>query len=288
MTGLRPAGIGRLLLLQLLPLVTLVACSGGARSSRPDTVTTATGLRYVDLQRGTGAPVVAGQTASIDYAGYFADGKLFDTSIDTVARANAYDRGGAPFTPIEVLVGSGEVIKGWDEALTTDMRVGGSRRLIIPPALAYGEKGRNGIPPNSTLYFDIHVLAARWDTVTTMSGLRYVERKHGRGKKVESGMKVRVDYAGYLTDGTLFDTSLDSVGRMHNFDRGGYPFQPLEFVVGQGKVIRGWDEGLTTDMRVGGRRRLIIPPELAYGQHGSGSIPPNSTLIFDIEVLSAE
>jgi FKBP-type peptidyl-prolyl cis-trans isomerase len=145
-----------------------------------------------------------------------------------------------------------------------------------------------------------------YPTETTMSGLRYMVYERGTGPKVEPGMKVKVNYAGYLSDGTLFDTSLDSVGRLHNpsgrpfsslpdtvnrskfFDRGGYPFEPIEFVVGKGQVIRGWDEGLTTDMYVGGRRRLIIPPELGYGASGTGPIPPNATLIFDVQVLSAE
>jgi hypothetical protein len=142
-----------------------------------------------------------------------------------------------------------------------------------------------------------------YDTVTTMSGLRYIDYEKGTGAKIEPGMNLSVDYAGYLLDGTLFDTSLDSVGHLHDkggkpfaegadrthyFDRGGYPFQPIEFVVGQGQVIRGWDEGLTTNMQVGGRRRLIIPAPLAYGERAMGPIPPNSTLVFDIHVLSAK
>lgn len=288
MLDLRPSRFRCLLALLLPSMLLLASCGGATRALKQDTVTTASGLRYVDVDRGTGAPVMAGMTAKIDYAGFFTDGKIFDTSIDSIGHANNYDRGGAPFEPIEVLVGSGEVIKGWDEALTTDMRVGGRRHVIIPPNLAYGEKGRAGIPPNATLIFDMHILSARWDTITTMSGLRYIEQKHGRGKKVENGMKVSVNYAGYLEDGTLFDTSLDSVGKLHKFDRGGYPFKPIDLVVGRGQVIKGWDEGLTTDMHVGGRRRLIIPPSLGYGAQGGGSIPPNATLIFDVEVLSAE
>jgi peptidylprolyl isomerase len=288
MNDRRPMRIFPLLPLALPLLTLLPACGSSSRALRQDTVTTASGLRYVDMVPGTGQTVLPGMTVKVDYAGRFTDGRIFDTSIDSVARAAHYDRGGAPFEPIEVLAGAGDVIKGWDEALTTDFRVGGWRHVIIPPNLAYGEKGRAGIPANSTLVFDMHLLSARWDTVTTMSGLRYVEIKHGRGKKVEPGMKVSVDYAGYLADGTLFDTSLDSVGKLHNFDRGGYPFKPIEFTVGKAQVIQGWDEGLTTDMRVGGRRRLIIPPNLGYGSQGSGGIPPNATLIFDVNVLSAE
>ncbi len=147
---------------------------------------------------------------------------------------------------------------------------------------------------------------AMQDTVKTMSGLRYVVYEEGTGDTVRPGMTVTVDYAGYFLDGTLFDTSLDSIGHLHTkagvpfsimpedtdrsnyFDRGGHPFEPIQFTVGQGQVIRGWDEGLTTNMLVGGRRRLIIPSDLAYGPSGRGGIPPNSTLVFDIHVLGAK
>ncbi len=123
-----------------------------------------------------------------------------------------------------------------------------------------------------------------------MSGLSFIVYEKGdESQPVSAGMKVKVDYAGYLTDGTLFDTSIDSVGAANSYDRGGYPFEPIEFTVGQGDVIRGWDEGLTTDMYVGGRRRLIIPPSLGYGARGAGdAIPPNATLIFDVHVLEAK
>lgn len=127
------------------------------------------------------------------------------------------------------------------------------------------------------------------DTVVTISGLKYVEHQIGTGAEVKKGMKVKVDYAGYLLSGKLFDTSIRSIGQENNFDRGGYPFQPLELTVGTGQVIRGWDEGLTTNMRVGGSRRLIIPANLGYGPQGMRpSIPPNATLVFDVKVLEAK
>lgn len=126
------------------------------------------------------------------------------------------------------------------------------------------------------------------DTVTTMSGLQYVDNVKGKGKKVENGMKLKIDYAGYLTDGKLFDTSIKEIGDKHNYNRGGYPFTPLEFVVGQGQVIKGWEEGLTTNIYVGGSRRLIIPYNLAYGEAGRPPvIPPRAVLLFDVTVLDA-
>ncbi len=115
--------------------------------------------------------------------------------------------------------------------------------------------------------------------VTTSSGLQMIDTQAGTGASPKAGQTAVVHYTGYLNDngkkGKKFDSSVD---------RG----SPFEFPVGQGRVIKGWDEGVAS-MKVGGKRTLIIPPDLGYGARGAGGvIPPNATLIFDVELLGVK
>jgi len=116
------------------------------------------------------------------------------------------------------------------------------------------------------------VLGAK--AVTTESGLRYEEIVVGTGASPKSGQEVTVHYTGMLDTGTKFDSSLD---------RG----QPFTFKIDVGQVIKGWDEGVMT-MKVGGKRKLVIPPQLGYGPRRTGPIPPNSILVFEVELLGVQ
>jgi peptidylprolyl isomerase len=109
-------------------------------------------------------------------------------------------------------------------------------------------------------------------TVTTASGLKYVDVIVGKGASPTVGKQVKVHYTGTLENGKKFDSSVDRN-------------EPFSFAIGVGQVIRGWDEGVMT-MKVGGKRKLIIPSKLGYGARGAGGvIPPNATLLFDVELL---
>ncbi|VVE05441.1 peptidylprolyl isomerase [Pandoraea iniqua] len=109
-------------------------------------------------------------------------------------------------------------------------------------------------------------------TITTDSGLQYDDLQVGDGAEATPGQTVTVHYTGWLTDGKKFDSSKDRS-------------DPFAFVLGGGMVIRGWDEGVA-GMKVGGKRKLVIPPELGYGARGAGGvIPPNATLVFEVELL---
>ncbi len=110
--------------------------------------------------------------------------------------------------------------------------------------------------------------------ITTSSGLKYVDLVVGTGESPKEGQMVTVHYTGTFENGVKFDSSVD---------RG----QPITFPIGAGRVIKGWDEGLMT-MKIGGKRKLIIPPDLAYGARGRPGIPPNATLLFEVELLGVQ
>ncbi|MFL7839615.1 MAG: FKBP-type peptidyl-prolyl cis-trans isomerase [Candidatus Promineifilaceae bacterium] len=238
-----------------------------------DLETTDSGLQYYDLVEGDGPMPEEGGRVSTDFTIWVQgeDGPEF--IVTSVGQG-----------PISFVIGNLDVVfPGWDEAVST-MKQGGTRYVVIPPDLALGSQGGGSIPPDATLLMEITLVDVQEpvkmtevdeaDYTTTDSGLQYYDIVVGDGPTPEEGQIVVVDYTGWLEDGTKFDSSLD---------RG----QPFTFPLGTGSVIAGWDEGVAT-MKVGGKRQLRIPADLAYGETGSGTIPPGATLIFDIELLDAQ
>lgn len=236
--------------------------------------TTESGLQYLDLIQGIGEEAQKDYTVTTQYT-VWVKGEDSDQYIFSSKYAD----------PASFVIGRGDtVFPGWEEGVT-NMKVGGKRLLIIPPDLAFGDQQMGNIPPNSTLIMEIELVEARppvvmtkvdeKDYTTTESGLKYYDIVVGEGETPTSGKTVIVHYTGWLEDGTQFDSSVE---------RG----QPFSFVLGTGSVIPGWDEGVAT-MKVGGKRQLVIPPDLAYGDEGAGGvIPPGATLIFDVELLEVE
>jgi FKBP-type peptidyl-prolyl cis-trans isomerase len=135
---------------------------------------------------------------------------------------------------------------------------------VFGMALGCGGDKKNTATPSSPT-------TVTGDGTSTPSGLIYWDIIIGTGATAVSGSHIKVQYTGWLLNGEKFDSSLD-----HG--------EPFSLVLGIGRVIKGWDEGII-GMKVGGKRQLRIPPKLAYGEEGSGIIPPNSILIFDIELL---
>ncbi|HSH03712.1 MAG TPA: FKBP-type peptidyl-prolyl cis-trans isomerase [Anaerolineae bacterium] len=249
--------------------------AGGAEYEGQGIVTDS-GLRYIEKEAGSGAQPQVGDLVEVHYVGTLLDGTQFDSSRDR----------GVPFS---FPLGQGRVIAGWDEGIAL-MKEGGTATLVIPPELGYGAQGAGAsIPPNSTLVFEVELVSISEpptpvptapplptptmspDETETESGLRYEILVEGDGEPVDDGDIVEVHYVGTLADGTQFDSSRE---------RG----EPFAFPLGRGAVIQGWDEGIAL-LNVGTQARFIIPPELGYGPQDNGVIPPNSTLIFEVEVM---
>lgn len=139
--------------------------------------------------------------------------------------------------------------------------------VIIPALLAQTARHKAAAPSTAA------PTKVTGEGITTASGLQYWDIKVGTGGEAKEGDHVKVHYTGWFTDGKKFDSSVDA-------------HQPYDFTLGKGEVIKGWDEGIT-GMKVGGKRQLRIPPVLAYGEAGYKDIvPPNATLIFDVQLLA--
>jgi FKBP-type peptidyl-prolyl cis-trans isomerase len=235
-------------------------------------------LAMVDLSEGIGVPREGG-AMTVQYVGYdYETGKKLVSS---------WDEG----KPLTFTRGKGEVIQGWEEALV-GMEGGDRREVVVPPDLAKGSKPP-GIPPGKTVVFVVEPvpLKSGWKPLAAKSlgktkpkveipkgslpknVVKIKDLKEGKGPVAEGGDEVTVDYVGVLyKNGKQFEAS---------WDRG----ESLTFQLGRSVAIQGWEQGLA-GMKVGGRRELIVPPKLGYGPQGAASIPPNSALVYVIDLTA--
>ncbi len=261
----------------------IVSCS-----NEPDIVTLDSGLKYLDDSLGTGREARNNDLITLHFKGWIIEdtSNLFgDWSADQLNSSNIIGDSKIKNQPVKFILGTSSFIKGSDAGIV-GMKVGGRRTIIIPSKLAYGETGIGPIPPNSDLKLVAELIEVKdkievnmWDVDplmfdSTESGLKYAIVKGGKGEPVEIGNLVTLHYSGYLEDSTRFDSSVERD-------------EPFSFIIGMGQVIPGWDEGIQL-MKKGGKARLVIPPDLAYGELDLEKIPANSTLIFDMEILDVQ
>lgn len=171
------------------------------------------------------------------------------------------------------------------------IRVGGeAKKWDAGQAFLDGKQGAEDAKKAKAAAIEAEIDAAYPEATITESGLRYIIETVGDGPKPEFGQMVRVDYAGYLMDGTLFDSSIKEVAKAGGtYDPRREPYEPLPMQYGpMARVIDGWKEGIQL-LNVGGKAKLIIPPYLGYGSRGAGGvIPPNASLVFDVELVRIE
>jgi peptidylprolyl isomerase len=276
----------KLLLVFFIIITTvLISCS-----KEPEVITLKSGLQYLDDSLGTGREAKADNLVSIHFKGWMVPkdtaSELFsDWTTDQSKGMLSLGDSKMRNQPVKFILNSGSFIKGTDEGIV-GMKTGGIRTIIIPSKLAYGEAGIGFIPPNTDLKVVVELLEVKDKVVaemwkvdstlfkTTPSGLKYAIISQGNGPAIELNKTVTIHYSGYLLNGTIFDSSVERD-------------EPIMFVVGQGQVMPGWDEGMQL-LKKGDKARFIIPPQLAYGEMQLEKIPANSTLIFDTEVIDVK
>jgi peptidylprolyl isomerase len=230
---------------------------------------------------GTGAAAAAKNLVTIRYTGW-----LYDNTKTDNKGAEFFDTySGQAFS---FLLGVDSRIAGWDQGIV-GMQVGGKRRLLIPASMAWAQFGLKDdatglyrVPPSTAVVYEIEVTAinATPPAQSTQPAFQKIDVAAGTGTLVAAtGNTLTVHYSGYLYDDSVTDK------RGLRFDTSRTTGVPLSVKLGTNAVIQGWEQGLL-GMKVGGKRTLIIPADLAYGSTAKTNIPANSPLIFDVEVTS--
>jgi FKBP-type peptidyl-prolyl cis-trans isomerase len=210
-------------------------------------------LAMTDIKVGKGQKVAKGDLATVLYEGTLSNGKVFDSN--TAKDAD----------PFVFVVGNREVIAGWDQGVV-GMQPGGQRKLVVPASLAYGAEGKGDIPPNATLTFKITLL----DVIKKGEELVYdkTDIVVGKGAVAQKGLTVTVDFTGTLANGKEFDSTYKKK-------------RTFTFKLGGEGVLRAFQKGII-GMRVGGKRKLRLPPGVAFGMMSINNVPPRSVVFYEI------
>ena len=236
-------------------------------------ITTKSGLQYLEVSAGNGAAPEVGKIIKMNYIVSLPDGTVIYTT---------YSSG----KPEKVVWGRTELLPGWEEGVGM-MKAGGKAKLVLPPDLALGAEGAGNVPPNSQLIMDIELVSvelapvppsvAPEDLLVMDNGDKYTDLVVGDGAEAITNTTVTTEYSIWVINGSSSDFVFSSEDS-----------QPVTFVVGKGDVVfSGWEQGVI-GMKVGGKRLLRIPPELALGSESSSSIPANSTLIMEITLTDVK
>lgn len=254
---MRFAGIAAFAITSLL----LVACNGGDKKVKSEYDTGLKELTSKDTVEGKGRTVAEKDVVFVLYRGTFIkDGKQFDSNMD-----NAESK-----LPLTFAVGQGGVIKGWEEGVI-GMKEGGTRELDIPSKLAYGEAGRDGIPPNSDLHFVIKLLYVLKKDEQGVYDLN--DDKVGSGSVAKEGDSVTIHYVGTYLTGKVWDDSRE---------RGKEVTFPLKVTA---ESMPGLIAGIQ-GMKVGGKRTLVLPPQLVFGMAGTDSVQGNQPVKIVVDLLA--
>ena len=288
----------------------MLVASVGVMSCQKRTETTSDGIEYTFIKEGEQKPA-AGEYVVYHFTAKTANDSTFISSYDQPTPAYILHS-----EPAEGIAGIDEVFSNLKKGDSVVVKAAAEKVFgpNLPPFLALGQDVTINIGVVEILkeevfqdYFndlfeasqkkqtdkDIQIIEDyiaenNLNATKTESGLFYVIEEEGDGPEVEEGSTVGVNYTGYVLDGTVFDTSLEEVAKANNKFMEGRPYEPIEFQVGMGRVIPGWDEGLQ-HLRKGSKAKLLIPSTLAYGsQQVSPEIKANSVLIFDVEVTDVK
>jgi FKBP-type peptidyl-prolyl cis-trans isomerase FkpA len=266
-----------------------------AKSNFKNPIKLPSGVYVVIEKEGSGDFIKPGFEVSMNYEKYALNGPKYDSNIDSAFHHQ---------TPAKVNVGQRQLLMGWEDGLQK-FNKGSKGQIFIPSKLAYGSakygiRPNDTIPANTIMKIDVEILdvvdvatlakqlqvkedsaiqiflnSNNLKATNTGSGLYYVITKEGSGDSPTIGDEVIMNYTGMFLDGKPFDSNVDSAfGHV----------SPFKFPLGQGRVIKGWDEGVAL-LKKGSKAKFILPSTIAYGKGGSGKIPANAVLQFDVELV---